>query len=258
MYYELDPQGRFAERYWDDGRGECVNGYPILQNDCDVYRKCGAFGVCDSTKRPICSCLKGFQPKSVEEWCRGNWNSGCVRTTHLQCQRDDNNGSEAGQNDGFLKMKMMKVPAFPDRSSIIYGGCGDRCMKNCSCVAYAYDAGIGCMFWGGDLTDLQKFPFRGVDLYIRLPSSEFGKLEGDKRKQQFEVNLQQQQLPLFKFEELSAATDNFHHTKKLGQGGFGPVYRGRLDDGKEIAVKRLSKASGARIGRINERSGGDF
>ncbi|KAK8643134.1 hypothetical protein V6N13_012444 [Hibiscus sabdariffa] len=174
MYYELDPQGRFAERYWDDGRGECVNGYPILQNDCDVYRKCGAFGVCDSTKRPICSCLKGFQPKSVEEWCRGNWNSGCVRTTHLQCQRDDNNGSEAGQNDGFLKMKMMKVPAFPDRSSIIYGGCGDRCMKNCSCVAYAYDAGIGCMFWGGDLTDLQKFPFRGVDLYIRLPSSEFG------------------------------------------------------------------------------------
>ncbi|TYI95951.1 hypothetical protein E1A91_D01G035100v1 [Gossypium mustelinum] len=30
----------------------------------------------------------------------------------------------------------------------------------------------------------------------------------------------------------------------LGQGGFGPVYRGTLDDGKEIAVKRLLKASG--------------
>ncbi|XVE52860.1 hypothetical protein DITRI_Ditri02bG0158300 [Diplodiscus trichospermus] len=30
----------------------------------------------------------------------------------------------------------------------------------------------------------------------------------------------------------------------LGQGGFGPVYRGTLRDGKEIAVKRLSRGSG--------------
>ncbi|XP_052485399.1 G-type lectin S-receptor-like serine/threonine-protein kinase SD1-13 isoform X5 [Gossypium raimondii] len=48
-------------------------------------------------------------------------------------------------------------------------------MKNCSCVAYAYDAGIGCMLWSGDLIDVQKFSNRGVDLYIRLPSSELDK-----------------------------------------------------------------------------------
>ncbi|MFQ6620890.1 hypothetical protein Gotur_002700 [Gossypium turneri] len=31
------------------------------------------------------------------------------------------------------------------------------------------------MFWGGDLIDVQKFSTRGVDLYIRLPSSELDK-----------------------------------------------------------------------------------
>ncbi|KAK8368351.1 hypothetical protein V6Z12_A01G034600 [Gossypium hirsutum] len=272
LYYELDSQGKLIERQWDAGKGDWINWYPVLQTDCEVYGKCGPFGMCDPTKRPICSCLKGFKPRNREEWSRGNWSSGCFRTTLLQCQRDNNNGSGAGQgDDGFLKLKMMKVPVFPDWSSVIYSECKDQCLKNCSCVAYAYDDGIGCMSWGGDLIDVQKFSTRGVDLYIRLPSSELDKGKGNKvivittviagivvitisalfswcrmAKQREEklIGAKLQQLPLFNFEELATATDNFHHTKKLGQGGFGPVYRGTLDDGKEIAVKRLSKASG--------------
>ena len=34
-----------------------------------------------------------------------------------------------------------------------------------------------------------------------------------------------QELPLFTFEKLESATNNFHLSHKLGQGGFGPVYR---------------------------------
>ncbi|KAI9385211.1 hypothetical protein POPTR_011G038800v4 [Populus trichocarpa] len=50
--------------------------------------------------------------------------------------------------------------------------------------------------------------------------------------------------PLFKLKILETATNNFDISKKLGQGGFGAVYRGKLPDGLEIAVKRLSRTSG--------------
>lgn len=47
----------------------------------------------------------------------------------------------------------------------------------------------------------------------------------------------------FSFETLVAATQDFHPKCKLGQGGFGPVFKGKLEDGREIAVKKLSQTS---------------
>ncbi|KAH7857965.1 hypothetical protein Vadar_018405 [Vaccinium darrowii] len=53
-----------------------------------------------------------------------------------------------------------------------------------------------------------------------------------------------QELSLYSFSSVAAATNNFSEENKLGQGGFGPVYKGKLFGREEIAVKRLSRKSG--------------
>mgnify|MGYP000199768846 CR=1 FL=1 len=45
----------------------------------------------------------------------------------------------------------------------------------------------------------------------------------------------------FGFQDIKMATSNF--SKVLGQGGFGPVYKGVLPDGLDLAVKILSHTS---------------
>ncbi|ESR62015.1 hypothetical protein CICLE_v10014117mg [Citrus x clementina] len=48
---------------------------------------------------------------------------------------------------------------------------------------------------------------------------------------------------IFGYAELRSATKDFNRSNKLGEGGYGPVYKGTLSDGRVIAVKQLSIAS---------------
>ncbi|KAL5547622.1 hypothetical protein UlMin_002853 [Ulmus minor] len=50
-------------------------------------------------------------------------------------------------------------------------------------------------------------------------------------------------LQLFSLADIKAATEEFTIENKLGEGGYGPVYKGLLPSGQEIAVKKLSKSS---------------
>ncbi|KAF3960146.1 hypothetical protein CMV_015118 [Castanea mollissima] len=50
-------------------------------------------------------------------------------------------------------------------------------------------------------------------------------------------------LQVFSYSAINAATNNFSSENKLGKGGYGPVYKGKLRNGQEIAVKRLSRTS---------------
>ncbi|KAK9907865.1 hypothetical protein M0R45_000052 [Rubus argutus] len=52
------------------------------------------------------------------------------------------------------------------------------------------------------------------------------------------------ELQFFDLNTLVAATDNFSDVNKLGQGGFGCVYKGELPNEQKVAVKRLSGNSG--------------
>ncbi|CAL5212946.1 unnamed protein product [Lathyrus oleraceus] len=66
-------------------------------------------------------------------------------------------------------------------------------------------------------------------------------------KDNIEKHLEDMDLPLFDLQTIVIATSNFSSNNKIGQGGFGSVYKGKLADGQEIAVKRLSTNSGQGI-----------
>ncbi|KAK3430297.1 hypothetical protein EUGRSUZ_E01830 [Eucalyptus grandis] len=78
----------------------------------------------------------------------------------------------------------------------------------------------------------------------KKPSTESGSEEFSKERTRGEKLVASQELSLIRLDIIRAATQNFSNECKLGEGGFGPVYKGTLADGKEIAVKRLSRTSG--------------
>ncbi|KAL8032742.1 hypothetical protein ABFX02_13G115900 [Erythranthe guttata] len=293
MKIGLDSSGMLLQTLWDDQKKSWDVTWSAPQTRCDVYGTCGPFGSCDIRGSPICSCLRGFEPTNTEEWGNGNWTSGCRRRNQLRCDQSNNTNG-----DGFIRLQYMKVPDFAEQfSSREVDECRTRCLGNCSCIAYAHDLKIGCMFWSGSLIDVQQFNGVGTDLYVRLPPSEldhhkdkklyiiipivagfFGisvlifvgwcwlvKKKGAEKTKETKVfeagqtfssdstaivlkdeseKVNIEELPLFTFETLANATDQFHENNLLGRGGFGHVYKGNLGNGKEIAVKRLSAASG--------------
>lgn len=58
--------------------------------------------------------------------------------------------------------------------------CKRACLRNCSCSAYSpfdiRDGGRGCIIWFGDLIDIREYDESGQDLFVRLTTSEIGRL----------------------------------------------------------------------------------
>ncbi|KAE9603094.1 putative non-specific protein-tyrosine kinase RLK-Pelle-DLSV family [Lupinus albus] len=78
---------------------------------------------------------------------------------------------------------------------------------------------------------------RSLINHFKIGSTEEQNNEGDLQR------MASQEQKIFAYETLVAATKNFNLINKLGEGGFGPVYKGKLNDGREIAVKKLSHTS---------------
>ncbi|KAL3850789.1 hypothetical protein ACJIZ3_012671 [Penstemon smallii] len=243
---------------WVDSRGWVV--YVDVPGDiCDTYGLCGANGVCNVGNSPSCGCLDRFVPRDPEGWFRADWTNGCVRRTNLSCE-----------GDVFRRYSGIKLPDVRfswHNPSMTLQECRAECLRNCSCTAYMQldiSRRSGCLIWYEDLIDIRIVSPNGQDIYIRMASSESdsermnGKIliasltsvigvvlislslflwlnDGSQQKDS--------DLTLFDLSNISKATNNFSINNKLGEGGFGPVYKGILEGGQEIAVKRSSKDS---------------
>ncbi|KEH19637.1 S-locus lectin kinase family protein [Medicago truncatula] len=216
----------------------------VPREECDIYNRCSSFGICAMTgKSSMCDCLTGFTPKSPRKWSEKDWSQGCVHNETWRCREKN--------KDGFIKFQHVKVPdtkqVWIDRSMTLEK-CKGKCWENCSCTAYAntniLGNGSGCILWFGDLLDLRELPDAGQDLYVRSPVSETEETRIMKTKvKRNEMKQEDLELPLFDFGTVTFATNDFSNDNKLGEGGFGPVYKGTLPDGQDIAVKRLSHTS---------------
>ncbi|KAM0010028.1 putative protein kinase RLK-Pelle-DLSV family [Helianthus debilis subsp. tardiflorus] len=237
-------QQKFANQDW-------IKSITLPVDYCDNYRVCGPYGSCNAATTPYCGCLKGFERKNTDD------TSVCRQSIALDC----------GPGEGFEKLSSMKLP---DTENAVFSGnmslqdCEVACKNNCSCTAYANPiitpSGIGCLLWFGGLTDVRVYSQNGfhrkkravmvvtlsisavltllglvLALYIRRKWKKRSDAESSSQMGSADVTL-------FSLSKISRATNDFMVDNKLGEGGFGPVYKGVLE-GQEIAVKRLSKSS---------------
>ncbi|CAN4083909.1 unnamed protein product [Withania somnifera] len=148
--------------------------------------------------------------------------------------------SNSGE-DLFLRLAYSEL-VFPGKRKL------KRALIICSAV-------FSCLFFGFALFCLLKYKIYRTGQKIKgARSFSLGDscyISKDYTMESFWVgNLKKEdpiELPLIEFEVIVAATNNFKEENKLGEGGFGPVFKGKLNSGPDIAVKRLSNRTGQGI-----------
>ncbi|KDO75649.1 hypothetical protein CISIN_1g041312mg, partial [Citrus sinensis] len=236
----VNESGNEQRLTWSNQENRWIEYFAPPKEPCDFYGHCGSNSNCNPYRvydEYECTCLPGFEPKSPSEWFLREGLRGCVRKPQMStCRR----------GDGFIRVAGVKVPDMSvARVDMSLGleACKHMCLRNCSCLAYtsAYaesesNGRIGCLTYHGDMMDTRTYINAGQDLYVRVDAAE---LDDSRRNSEY--------LPVFDLSNIAAATNDFSSDNKLGEGGFGSVYKGVLQNGKEIAVKRLSRSSGQGI-----------
>ncbi|OEL30166.1 G-type lectin S-receptor-like serine/threonine-protein kinase [Dichanthelium oligosanthes] len=223
---------------------------------------CGDFGACTSNGK--CKCVDGFEPSYPAEWGLGSFATGCSRSLPLSCQTN----GQTEHDDSFILIEKLQGLPYNSQNDSAQSDedCKQACFTQCNCVAYVYDS--GCKLWYNNLYSMSfasKPPYSKV--YVRWGSKLRAKngihtrtivllvagviamtsvvlilvlLWRHRRDlftcRKFEV---EGSLVFYSYRQIKKATSNF--SDKLGEGGFGSVFRGTMPGpgSTVVAVKSL-------------------
>nr|KAJ0216491.1 hypothetical protein LSAT_V11C300118280 [Lactuca sativa] len=257
----LDVSGTIQQLAWSENNKELNLIWFEPKTQCEVYALCGSFGICRQSGSPFCNCLTGFNPRSESDWNQSDFSSGCVRKTDLQCGRNM-------EKQDFLKIRVKNLP--PNNSVAVgsAGECRTTCLNDCLCNAYSFVA-AQCLVWDGNLLNLSEDDGSGNTIYIKVASKDLPRPKKSNnlivvvgvvggvvlflvvvlvliyRKKRVSLSVgkttMEGLLVAFVYKDLQIATKNF--SDKLGEGGFGSVFKGVLHDSSIVAVKKLESIS---------------
>ncbi|KAH9651037.1 G-type lectin S-receptor-like serine/threonine-protein kinase [Citrus sinensis] len=212
----VNPSGTVQRLIWHERSNgwAAVHLAPTLF--CQFYGHCGANRVCSYEKTPNCECLKGFKPKSQHNQTRPG---SCVRSESADCK----SGDRFIMVDDIKLLDLLNVSL---NKSMNLKECEAECLKTVL-------VGLMLILKAREaiLVICPSFSSGGASYYFMHILSMETKTQG-KRANEFckgdktgSRKSRDSLLPFFSLASVSAATNNFGVENKLGEGGFGPVYK---------------------------------
>ncbi|KAL7243987.1 hypothetical protein ACSBR1_016248 [Camellia fascicularis] len=256
----LNPTGTKQCVIWNNRNSEWVDISTEPSDPCERYGHCGPNSICTISNAYICSCLHGYIPKSSQDWNALVWDGGCIPKYPLNCS--DGEGFVAFEGvivpdmlDFWMNTSMTVKECELE--------CLKNCSCTAYANSDTSGGGSGCLLWYGDLFDIRSFPNPGDQtLYIRVTAADLVSRSDSKEKKKRPVlviipisvalllfllvsciiwkRIKQARgsrpnipfkddenidLPIFNIVTIANATNNFSISNKIGEGGFGPVYK---------------------------------
>ncbi|TKY66608.1 G-type lectin S-receptor serine/threonine-protein kinase [Spatholobus suberectus] len=245
---------------------------------CGANSMCNMYG-----NVPKCECLKGYVPKFPEQWNIAYWSGGCVPMNKDICKNNTDHflrytnmklpDTSLSWFSKTMNLEECQRSCLKNCSCSAYANLDIR-DGGSGCLLWFEDLVDMRRFsqWGQDLyirvpaSELdtghgnKKKKIIGITIGVIIfaliafvsriilrkqvaarVSRQLLPLQW--RQEYFRLRKEDMDLPTFDLPTIAKATDNFSSRNKLGEGGFGPVYKGTLVDGLEVAIKRHSKMS---------------